>query len=195
LKVLKNLKNDLGIVCYLLQVTSFMHLRELVLYIKQNIKLTNLVHGAGQESGRRAGTENVLEIVGLGIACEIALRDFDKNVSNMKVTRDRLYNKLKEEINYIRLNCDLENCLSNTLNISIKDIDSNQLIDKIKNQVAVSPGAACHSGKTETSYLLKALKVPDNWAKGTLRFSTGKMTIKDEIDNASQIIIGNVLKS
>jgi len=161
------------------------------LYIKRGIVLEKLIHGAGQEGGRRAGTENVLEIAGLGMACEIALRDFDKNVSNMKVTRDRLYNKLKEEVNYIRLNCDLENCLPNTLNISIKDIDSNQLIDKIKNHLAVSSGAACHSGKTETSYVLKALKVPDDWAKGALRFSTGKMTTKDEIDNAADIIINN----
>jgi len=161
------------------------------LYIKQGIVLEKLIHGAGQEGKRRAGTENVLEIVGLGMACEIALRDFDKNVSNMKLTRDRLYNKLREKISYIRLNCDLENCLPNTLNISIKDINSNQLIDKIKNHLAVSSGAACHSGMTEVSYVLKALNVLDEWAKGTLRFSTGKMTTIDEIDNAADIIINN----
>jgi len=162
------------------------------LYIKQGINLEKLIHGAGQENNKRAGTENVLEIVGLGMACEIAGRDFNKNVANMKLTRDRLYDRLKKEINDIKLNCDLKNCLPNTLNISFKGIDSNKLIDKIKNQVAVSSGAACHSGKTETSYVLKALNVPIEWAKGTLRFSTGKTTTIDEIEYAVDIIIKNI---
>ena len=162
------------------------------LFIKHGINLEKLIHGAGQENNKRAGTENVLEIVGLGMACEIAGRDFDKNLSSMKLTRDRLYDRLKKEIKDIKLNCDLKNCLPNTLNISFKGIDSNKLIDKIKNQVAVSSGAACHSGTTVTSYVLKALKVPNEWAKGTLRFSTGKMTTIDEIDYAADIIIKNI---
>ncbi len=165
------------------------------LYIRQGINLEKLIHGAGQENSRRAGTENVLEIVGLGMACEIARRDFDKNVVFMKLTRDRLYDRLKKEIKNIKLNCDLKNCLPNTLNISFKGIDSSKLIDKIKNQLAVSSGAACHSGKTETSYVLKALNVSEKWAKGTIRFSTGKMTTIEEIDYSSNIIINNVLKS
>ncbi|MCL5070413.1 MAG: cysteine desulfurase [Actinobacteria bacterium] len=162
------------------------------LYIKQDIKLEKLIHGASQESNRRAGTENVLEIVGLGKACEIAGRDFDKNVANMKLTRDRLYNRLKKEISNIKLNCNFENCLPNTLNLSIKGIDSNQLISKIKNFLAVSSGAACHSGLTQISYVLKALNISDEWAKGALRFSTGKMTTTDDIDYASKIIVNNL---
>ena len=164
------------------------------LYIRQGVNLEKLIHGAGQENDRRAGTENVLEIVGLGMACEIAVRDFNKNTASMKHTRDLLYKKLNKEIKNIKLNCDLKKCLPNTLNISFKGIDSNELIDKIKDQIAVSSGAACHSGKTEASYVLKALKVSDEWAKGTLRFSTGKMTTTDEIGYASQIILKNIYK-
>ena len=149
---------------------------------------------SGQENNRRAGTENVLEIVGLGMACEIAVRDFNKNTAIMKHTRDLLYKKLNKEIKNIKLNCDLNNCLPNTLNISFKGMDSNEFIDRIKGQVAVSSGAACHSGKTEASYVIKALKVSDEWAKGTLRFSTGKMTTADEIEYASQIILNNICK-
>jgi len=162
------------------------------LYIQQGIKLTKLIHGAGQENNRRAGTENVLEIVGLGKACEIAGRDLDKNAAKMRIMRDRLYNGLKKKINDFKLNSQFENCLPNTLSLSFKNIDANLLIGKINNRLAVSSGAACHSGKSEVSGVLKALNVTYEWAKGTLRFSTGKLTTLDEIDTAVDIIINNI---
>lgn len=162
------------------------------LYIQKGIKLEKLILGAGQENNRRAGTENVLEIVGLGKACEIAGRDLAKNAVKMKVMRDRLYNGLKKKISDFKLNCQFENCLPNTLSLSFKNIDANLLLGKINNRLAVSSGAACHSGITETSDVLKALNVPSDWAKGTIRFSTGKMTTTDEIDVAIDIIINNI---
>src|SRR3972149_12326503 len=162
------------------------------LYIQQGIKLTKLIHGAGQENNARAGTENVLEIAGLGKACEIAGRDLAKNAARMKEMRDRLYNGLKKKISDFKLNSQFENCLPNTLSLSFKNIDANLLLGKINNRLAVSSGAACHSGKSEVSGVLKALNVPYEWAKGTLRFSTGKMTTIDEIDSALDIIIKNI---
>ena len=162
------------------------------LYVQQGIKLTKLIHGAGQENNRRAGTENVLEIVGLGEACEIAGRDLDENAAKMRVMRDRLYNELKKKISDFKLNSRFENCLPNTLSLSFKNIDANLLLGKINNRLAVSSGAACHSGMTEISNVLKALNVPYEWAKGTIRFSTGKMTTVDEIDGAVDIIINNI---
>ena len=162
------------------------------LYVKQGIKLTKLIHGAGQENNTRAGTENVLEIAGLGKACEIAGRDLAKNATRMKEMRDRLYNGLKKKISDFKLNSQFENCLPNTLSLSFKNIDANLLLGKINNRLAVSSGAACHSGKSEVSGVLKALNVPYEWAKGTLRFSTGKMTTIDEINSALDIIIKNI---
>lgn len=162
------------------------------LYIKQGTKLTKLIHGAGQENNRRAGTENVLEIVGLGKTCEIADRDLAKNAANMRVMRDRLYKGLKKKISDFKLNSQFENCLPNTLSLSFKNIDANLLLNKINKILAVSSGAACHSGKSEVSGVLKALNVPYEWAKGTIRFSTGKMTSTDEIDNAVDIIKKNI---
>lgn len=162
------------------------------LYIQQGIKLEKLIHGAGQENNKRAGTENVLEIVGLGKACEIAGRDLDKNEANMRIMRDRLYNGLKKKINDLKLNSRFENCLPNTLSLSFKNIDSNLLLGKINNRLAISSGAACHSGKSEASGVLKAINVPYEWAKGTVRFSTGKLTTLDEIDAAVDIIINNI---
>ncbi|MCL5070331.1 MAG: cysteine desulfurase [Actinobacteria bacterium] len=158
------------------------------LYIQKGTKLEKLILGAGQENNTRAGTENVLEIVGLGKACEIAGRDLDKNAAKMRIARDRLYNELKKKIRDLKLNSQFENCLPNTLSLSFKNIDANLLLNKINNQLAVSSGAACHSNKSEVSGVLKALNVPYEWAKGTIRFSTGKMTTADEIDNAVDIV-------
>ena len=163
------------------------------LYIRQNINLIKLIHGAGQENNRRAGTENVLEILGLGKACEVAGRDFDISTANMRVTRDKLYNGLREKIEGFRLNSNFENCLPNTLSLSFKNIDANLLLAKINSSLAVSSGAACHSGSSEVSGVLKALDVPYEWAKGTIRFSTGKMTTPDEINDAVNIIESAVL--
>ncbi|MBM3705379.1 MAG: cysteine desulfurase [Actinobacteria bacterium] len=165
------------------------------LYIRQDIKLEKLIHGAGQEKNRRAGTENVLEIVGLGKACEIAGRDLEKNTTKMRVARDRLYNGLKKKISDFKLNSRFENCLPNTLSLSFKNIDANLLLGKINNILAVSSGAACHSGRTEISEVMKALNVTSEWAKGTIRFSTGKTTTADEIDAALDIIIRNISSS
>jgi cysteine desulfurase len=162
------------------------------LYIKQGTGLTKLIHGAGQENNRRAGTENVLEIVGLGKACEIAARDLDKNAAKMRAMRDRLYNGLIKKIREFKLNSQFENCLPNTLSLSFKNIDANLLLNKINNHLAVSSGAACHSDKSEVSGVLKALDVPYKYAKGTIRFSTGKMTTADEVDAAIDIILNNI---
>jgi len=85
----------------------------------------------------------------LGKACEIAGRDLDKNAAKMKVMRDRLYNGLVKKIRDLKLNSQFKNCLPNTLSLSFKNIDANLLLDKINNHLAVSSGAACHSGSSE----------------------------------------------
>ncbi len=159
-----------------------------VLYIKNGIKLTKFMHGANQESGLRAGTENVLEIVGLGMACEIAKRDFKNNHQQMQKTRDMLYLGLKERVKDMRLNGHFEKRLPNTLSVSFKGISSNALISKIKDYIALSAGAACHSGEEKISSVLKAMKVPDEWARGAIRFSTGKITTEEEIQFAIKTV-------
>ena len=164
------------------------------LYIRGGVQLEKFMHGAGHEQGRRAGTENVLEIVGLGKACEIAERDMDKNISHMREMRDRLYNGLKEKCKEIKINGHPEKRLPNTLSVSFLGLDANTLISEIKDFVAVSAGAACHSGEIKISHVLKAMNAPVEWARGTLRFSTGRMTTEREIDNAIMIIANAVTK-
>ncbi len=165
-----------------------------VLYIHQGIILEKLLHGAGQEYGRRAGTENVLEIVGLGKACEIAKRDLEKNIYHTKKLRDNLYNGLSKKIKDIKLNGHLEKRLPNTLSLSFLGLDTDKFLSEINRYIAISAGAACHSGEVEVSYVLKAMNISTRWAKGTLRFSLGKMTTAGEIDRAVEIISNNILR-
>lgn len=163
------------------------------LYIRQGLALAKFMHGASHEQDRRAGTENVLEMVGLGKACEIAKRDLEKNMLHMREMRDKLHNGLREQLKNIKLNGHPEKRLPNTLSLSFLGLDANILLSEIKEYVAASAGAACHSGEVEISYVLKAINVPVEWARGTLRFSTGKMTTKSEISNAINVILAAVI--
>jgi cysteine desulfurase len=162
------------------------------LFIRDGIRLTGIMHGAGQEAGRRPGTENVLEIVGLGKACEIAARDLDRNMTHMQHMRDRLFAGIKKRCGHIqntRVNGHPQKRLPNTLNISFEGLEANRILDLISARVAASAGAACHSDTIEVSGVLQAMAVPLNWAKGTLRLTTGRGTTTEDIDKAVEVII------
>lgn len=161
------------------------------LFIRRGLQLQKQVHGADHEQNRRAGTESVLLIAGLGKACEIARRDLDKNMNHTRETRDRLYNHLKEKLASIRLNGHPEKRLPNTLSIAFPGIQANILLSEMK-EVAASAGAACHADLVNVSATLAAMKVPLNVAMGTIRFSTGKMLSAEEVDQAAEIIIAAV---
>ena len=158
------------------------------LYVRNGVKLTSFMHGAGQESGRRPGTENVLEIVGLGKACEIAERDLNRNMTQMQHMRDRLYEGIKKKCAAIRVNGHLQQRLPNTLSISFEGLEANRILDLISSRVAASAGAACHADTIDVSGVLKAMEVPLNWAKGTLRLTTGRRTTETDIDTAVEVI-------
>jgi len=157
------------------------------LYIRRGIKIETLVHGADHEQGRRAGTENVLEIVGLGKAAEIAQRDLEKKAAHMRTLRDRLWEGLKKGIPGLKLNGHPEKRLPNTLSVSFPGVDANTLLSELE-EVAASPGAACHADSKEPSSVLLAMKVPAEMAFETIRFSTGRQTTAKEIDQAVDAI-------
>jgi cysteine desulfurase len=165
-----------------------------VLFIRQGTALQTFMHGAGQEMGRRAGTENILEIVGLGKACEIAARDLDRNRRHMREMRDRLHTAISEAVHELRLNGHPEKRLPNTLSLSFRNLEANHILEAIGMEVAASAGAACHSGSVEISHVLQAMQVPAEWAEGTLRLTTGRMTTPEEIDRAAQSICKAVLQ-
>lgn len=165
-----------------------------VLYIRASIKPENYLHGAGQEMNRRAGTENVMEIVGLGKACQIAERDLQRNMLHMKQMRNLLHGQLEKELSDIRLNGHGESRLPNTLNISFSGLEANRILEEIGLEVAASAGAACHSDRVDVSHVLEAMGVDMEWAKGTLRFSTGRKTSEADIHRAARVIITAIKK-
>ena len=160
------------------------------LYVRRGTELALFMHGAGQEAGRRPGTENVLEIVGLGKACELAQRDLEKNAAHFRQMRDRLHQVLLDELGEesVRLNGHPEQRLPNTLSLSFRRVEANTLLAEIGASVAASAGAACHTGKVDVSAVLQAMQVPTEWAMGTVRFSVGRGTTGDEIDRATVIV-------
>jgi len=165
------------------------------LFVREGIQLEKFMHGAGQERNMRAGTENVLEIVGLGKACEIAKLGLKRNMTHMKEMRDRLYTGLKNKTSNIRFNGHPEKCLPNTLSIGFRNIEASSLLNElIIADIAVSAGSACHAGSTTISHVLAAMNVPMEFARGTLRLSTGIMTTEEEIDRVIEVISEAVQK-
>lgn len=157
-----------------------------VLYIRDGIQLPSLLFGAGHETGRRPGTENVASIVGLGQACELACQDMDTLVSNLRSLRDRLHQGLLTELgpDELKLNGHPEHRLPNTLNLSFRGYAANQLLASMQDRIAASAGSACHADRAQTSDVLLAMEVPYEWAMGAIRFSIGRNTTPEEIDRA-----------
>jgi cysteine desulfurase len=163
-----------------------------VLYVRSGIELTKFLHGADHEAGRRAGTENVLEIVGLGKAAEIAGRDFKRINTHFRTIRDQLWDGLKTKLDspdLLRLNGHPEERLPNTLSVSFRSVEANTLLFEVGEQVAASAGAACHAENVEISPVLEAMGIPVEYAMGTVRFSVGKMTTAEEVDQAIEVLV------
>ena len=164
------------------------------LYVRDGVRLARLLHGAGQEGGRRPGTENVLEIVGLGKACEVAGRDLERNRIRWRAMRDQLHEGLLRELGgeAVRLNGHPQARLPNTLNLSFRGVEASTLLSEIGERVAASAGAACHAGSIDISAVLRAMHVPVDWAMGAVRFSVGRGTTPEEIELAVAIVAGAV---
>ncbi|MEA3479730.1 MAG: cysteine desulfurase family protein [Bacteroidota bacterium] len=161
------------------------------LYVRNGIVMEKFIHGANHENNRRAGTENVLEIVGLGKACEIADRDLIKNIEHLVRMRDLLHQGLIDHGLEFHLNGHSNQRLSNTLSIGFKDINVTDLLYSMLD-VAVSAGAACHANGIRASSVLQAMSVPDAYANGTVRFSVGKYTTPEEIKEAIKVVVNAV---
>jgi len=158
------------------------------LFIKRGTTVEKIIHGADHEMDLRAGTENVLNIVGLGKACEIAVRDLATVPAHLKYMRDRLEKQLVERIPTIRINGDPEERLPNTANIGFPGVEANTLLSALQD-IAASAGAACHADQEETSSVLMAMNVPPEYSMGSIRFSTGRDTTESDIDRAAREII------
>lgn len=164
------------------------------LCVRGNVRLVKMMHGADHESGRRPGTENVLEIAGLGEACRLAGERLKQNMPHYLQMRDRLHEGLLRELGEeaVRLNGHVTHRLPNTLSVSFRNIEANTLLSEIGDRVAASAGAACHTDGVEMSPVLAAMGVPVEWAMGTVRFSVGNGTDPKEIDRAVDIVAAAV---
>ncbi len=158
------------------------------LYIKAGAHILPLLFGAGHEKGLRPGTENVAGIVGLGKACQIAKRDIKLRVAHTLRLRDLFWDNLHSLIPGLTLNGHKSKRLPNTVNISIPGISSNELVEKLKDQVAISTGSACHSGRHSPSAVLKSMGLSDEDALSSIRVTVGKDNTEEEIVKAVNII-------
>ncbi|MEI7724762.1 MAG: selenide, water dikinase SelD [Bacteroidota bacterium] len=160
-----------------------------VLYVRRGVQLEKLIHGADHESNLRAGTENVMEIVGLGKAAEIITNYEIRNpTSEIRILRDMLHQGIRSAIPEVRLNGHPELRLPNTLSLGFPGIEAALLLEEMKG-VAASAGAACHTDQADISGVLSAMQVPSEYAIGTIRFSPGRMTTREEIETAIPIIV------
>lgn len=167
---------------------------------EQGRKLHNqgvMLIGGGQEFGRRAGTENTPSIVGFGTAAELALSGLSRNATHMESLRSRLLSNLQAHLGdaNVRANgpSDPASRLPNTLSVGLRNIHSGDLLAEIGHQVAASAGATCHSAGAVSS-VLKAMQVPENFARGTLRLSLGPRSTAPDMDRAALIIAEGVKK-
>lgn len=155
-----------------------------MLYIKNGVRIENLIHGGGQERGKRAATENLAGIAGLAKGLELAVANLDDNMAHMKKMRDRLMNGLLKKIDYVKLNGPSdERRLCNNVNISYEFIEGESILMRLNMAgICASSGSACASGSLDPSHVLMAIGVPHEIAHGSIRFSVGEDTTEEEID-------------
>ncbi len=160
------------------------------LYIRNGVKISNLIHGGGQERGKRAATENVAGMAGIAKAIEIATKNLDNNIIEMTRKREKLIKGIIEKIPYCRLNGPVgEDRLCNNVNFSFKYIEGESILMMLDMKgVAASSGSACASGSLDPSHVLLAIGLPHEIAHGSLRLSVGDDTTDEDIDYVLEVL-------
>lgn len=161
------------------------------LYIRRGVRIGPYLHGAGHEGGRRAGTENVPYIVGLGKAAELAAQRLAAEGERILSLRERFHQKLRELVEGVELNGHPTERLPNTLNVSFKGVVGADLLGEIP-EIAASTGSACHDGSGELSGVLKAMGTPREQGFGAVRFSLGRLSTAQDIERAADLIVVQV---
>ena len=158
------------------------------LYIREGTPFEPFVHGAGQEMGRRGGTENVILAVGLGAACGLASGGIDEEVARIRSLRDRLHGRLNEGLGEVDLNGHPGHRLPNTLNVSIPGVNGADLLASLPG-ICASTGAACHDRSIKVSPVLSAMGIGESRALGAVRLSLGRANDAAQIEEAADRII------
>ena len=154
------------------------------LYIRRGVRIDNLIHGGGQERGRRAGTENIPGVVGLGKAIEIATENIEENRARLTVLRDKLIDGILERIPYARLNGPRgDKRLPGNSNISFEFIEGESILLSLDFEgICASSGSACTSGSLDPSHVLLAIGLPHEKAHGSLRTTLGAASTEEDVE-------------
>lgn len=161
------------------------------LYVRQGTRIDPVIYGANQENGFRAGTENVANIVALGKACQLALKELGQRVREMTDKRDSFLALLNEKVDGVWLNGHPVERLPNTMNISFEGINGAELLEAIP-EIAASTGSACHYGSQSISAVLTAMGVSIEQGLGSVRLSLGSMTSSDDVRAAVELLAAKV---
>ena len=159
------------------------------LYIRKGVKIKNLIHGGQQEKGKRAGTENVIGIVALGKAIELAVSEMEDTTERLKYLRDKIINGVLKNIEYSRLNGHPEERLPGNVNISFEFIEGESMLLMLDAKgICASSGSACTSGSLDPSHVLLAIGLPHEKAHGSLRISLGYQNTEEEVDKLLEVL-------
>ncbi len=160
------------------------------LYIRRGVNVAPLIYGGHQERRRRAGTENVPAIVGLGKACELAGEELEDSAARVAALRDRLEEGILSQIPQTQLNGHPENRLPNTLNMSFSSVEGESLLMNLDLLgIAVSAGSACAAGAAEPSHVLTAMGIDPEQSQGSIRFSLGRGTTEADVDATVKALV------
>jgi len=161
------------------------------LYVRKKTRFHPYLIGGHQEKGRRAGTENVASIIALGKACELAMKDLEKESAYLSRLRDKLEQALLKSSSDTRINGDATSRLPNTSNISFEYVEGEAILLRLNEYgICASSGSACTSGSLEPSHVLRAIGVPFTAIHGSIRFSLSRYNTEEEIDKVIEIVPG-----
>ena len=163
------------------------------LYVGKNIEFKNLIDGGHQERDKRAGTENVPGMIGLGEACKIAKNNMETHVKKLKKLRDIYFSEIQNQIPDIKINGSMEHRLPGNSNISFRGVNGSELLMKLDEKgICASAGSACSSGSSMPSHVLTAIGLPSEYVEGTLRVTFGDENTKEDVEylvnNLTQIV-------
>ncbi len=159
------------------------------LYVRKGTKFYPYLIGGHQEKGRRAGTENVASIIGLGKACELARNNLEQEILYLKRLRDKLESSLLKLCPDVRVNGDINNRLPNTTNLSFEYVEGEAILLRLNEYgICASSGSACSSGSLEPSHVLRAMGVPFTAIHGSIRFSLSRYNTEEEVDKVIEIM-------
>ncbi|MDD1677602.1 MAG: cysteine desulfurase NifS [Methanomicrobiales archaeon] len=165
------------------------------LYIRKGVRIDNLIHGGDQERKKRAGTENIAGIVGLGKAIELATADIPGYNTRLRALRDRMWKGIQETIPYCRLNGHPEKRLHGNLNVSFEFIEGESMLLLLDDAgICASTGSACTSGSLEPSHVLMAIGLPPEIAHGSLRLTLGRVNTEEDVDYVLEALPGIVTR-